>query len=208
MNSNAKSNSSRPARHFFQRESMTVDVATLGLSLDCECICTRSPASGSTIRLILPWCCNRKLRWTVLLSAGPRPSMDFIFEDDPSFQPLLTPTPFRDHLKATLMGFQRQHGSAELRSNTHEPHASPRISMVDVVAAVLESFREHERARLAVACVSHPRLQFELSTLPEAPGLQMMLVEAKDGEPAKVCERADAAMAFSSHRSGLLQHPS
>ena len=121
------------------------------------------------------------------------PSVDFIF-DDAAFQPLHNNGQHAAGLRAALLHL----ATASPSPSSQQPQASPSQShaashgcgLGQVLPLLLLAYQEHQRARLTAAATTHSRLQFELSTLPEPHGLQLMLLEpSRAGDAEKVRDR-------------------
>ena len=121
------------------------------------------------------------------------PSLDFIF-DDATFQPLHSNGHHAAGLRAALLRL-----ATSSPPSSQQPQASPSQSLAaashgcglgQVLPLLLLAYQEHQRARLTAAATTHSRLQFELSTLPEPHGLQLMLLEpSRAGDAEKVKDR-------------------
>ncbi|GLC44270.1 hypothetical protein PLESTB_000759500 [Pleodorina starrii] len=63
----------------------------------------------------------------------------------------------------------------QLPADPKSSRASPPDQLCRLVSLLLDCYREHQLARLGAAAVALPRLQFELSTLEQGPGVQLEL---------------------------------
>ena len=155
--------------------------------------CSTSYATGSSavsphIAVSIPWC-NRQLQWQILFSrgrlAGSAP--DVVFEDDSSsnhpFSPLVDSWP---RCQDVQLRQQKSEGSKALRQllqGWSSDTSAAGLQLKQLVQLLLQLFRLHQKARLLEACSNIPRLLFELSTLPHAEGLELLLAEgARDTE--------------------------
>lgn len=114
--------------------------------------------------------------------------MDLVF-DDPSFFPLhCSCLPHAATVKAALLNCASDmmidlHHPLQ-QPGTHHYNADPAGAvggssndLSSILEPLIHSYREHQRARMtSIHSEAHARLQFELSTLPDLPGLQMQLL--------------------------------
>jgi len=108
----------------------------------------------------------------LLLSSGPcgEPCIDLVF-DDPSFFPLHDGSPHSVAIKALLRYSESR--------------------LYPVIELLIHAYRHFQRARLDAVSAAHPRLQFELSTLQDLPGLQMQVTGPSwDADSEKVLLQA------------------
>lgn len=127
-----------------------------------------------------------------LLSSGRYglPSLDFIF-DDATFQPLLDGGQHAAGIREVLLRLATAgappSSQQQLASPSQTGAASNSCGLGQVLPLLVLAYQEHQRSRLRAAAAAHSRLQFELSTLPEPSGLQLMLLGAsRAGEAEKV----------------------
>ncbi|GAX85129.1 hypothetical protein CEUSTIGMA_g12549.t1 [Chlamydomonas eustigma] len=135
----------------------------------------------SNAQLQIPWC-GRLLKWMVIMSPQ-QPfdgtlCADFIFDDD-TFQPLSMPA----HAPKVRELLSTQH---------YDAYRPPRnllrsSAFTEVMSALMVAYQHHQLSTVMDSIKHNDRLLFELSTLPDVPGVQLMHVAGKDGEPAKAC---------------------
>jgi hypothetical protein len=102
---------------------------------------------------------------------------DFIFDDE-SFQPLDMPT----HASKLRDLLSRQHLTATMPL----PQVLRSSAFMEVISALLLAHQHHQMKTVNNTVKHNDRLSFELSTLPDVPGTQLMYLDGRDGDITKV----------------------